>query len=263
MTLSSTTPEAADEIAYLDQAAASDAGRQYKRNLLAALDLRPGNAVLDVGCGPGTDLPSLASAVGDAGTVIGVDRDPVMVERAQQRTAAHSRVEVRAGDAHALPLGDASIDRARADRVFQHLADPAQALAELRRVVRPGGLVALADPDWDTLVIDDTDTATSRAYTRYITSSVVRNAAIGRQLARLLDDAGFEIASVDASVVLFRDYHSAEAILRMPSVAQRAWQAGALDEQAARAWLLRLTDGPFLAAVTFFTAIGRAPATDG
>jgi hypothetical protein len=45
----------------------------------------------------------------------------------------------------------------------------------------------------------------------------------------------------------------------MPSVAQRVWQAGALDEQAARAWLADLTNGPFLAAVTFFTAIGRVP----
>ncbi|MEV8511540.1 methyltransferase domain-containing protein [Dactylosporangium sp. NPDC051484] len=260
MTLPSSALRAADEIAYLEHAAASDIGRRYKHDLLAALDVRPGNAVLDVGCGPGTDLPALASAVGDAGTVIGVDHDPAMLEQARQRIAAHPRVEVRAGDAHALPLDDASIDRARADRVLQHLADPARALAELRRVVRPGGRVALAEPDWDTLVIDDADVAISRAYTRYITTSVVRNAAIGRQLARLLGGAGFEIESVDAAVILFRDYRTADAILRMPSVAQRAWQAGALDERAGRAWLARLTGGPFLASFTFFTAIGRVPA---
>jgi ubiquinone/menaquinone biosynthesis C-methylase UbiE len=246
-------------ISYLDNAAASDAGRRYKSKLLTALDPRRGDAVLDIGCGPGTDLPALAEAVGDAGTVTGVDQDPAMVEQARQRTAAYPQVEVRAGDAHALPLDDASVDRARADRVLQHLADPARALAELRRVVRPGGLVALAEPDWDTLAIDDTDTAISRAYTRYVTTSAVRNAAIGRQLARLLDDAGFEVASVDASVVLLRDYRTAESILRMPSVAQRAWQAGLLGEQAARAWLARLADGPFLAAFTFFTATGRVP----
>ena len=168
-------------------------------------------------------------------------------------------MRVCSGDAHALPFDDAGFDRARADRVLQHLADPARALAELRRVVRPGGLVALAEPDWDTLVIDDPDTAVSRAYTRYITTDVVRNAAIGRQLGRLLHEAGFEVTSVEATAVLFRDYASAETILRMPSVAERALRAGALDEPAARAWLARLTDGPFLAAVTFFTAVGRRP----
>ncbi|WP_328376378.1 methyltransferase domain-containing protein [Micromonospora zamorensis] len=262
MTPPSSTLRAADQIAYLDQAAASDPGRQYKQQLLTALDLRPGHVVLDVGCGPGTDLPALAAAVEDRGAVIGIDHDPAMLEQAQQRTAAHTNITVRAGDAHALPLENASIDRARTDRVLQHLTDPRQALAELRRVVRPGGLVALAEPDWDTLAIDSTDTATSRAYTHYVTSKVVRNAAIGRQLGRLLNDVGFEVASIEATVATFHDYQAAEAILRMPAVAQRAWQSGALDENTARTWLTSLTNGPFLAAFTFFTAIGRVPTTN-
>jgi ubiquinone/menaquinone biosynthesis C-methylase UbiE len=204
----------------------------------------------------------LATAVGDKGAVIGIDHDPAMLEQARQRTAVQAHVTVRASDAHALPLDDASIDRARTDRVLQHLASPRQALGELRRVVRPGGLVALAEPDWDTLVIDAANTTTSRAYTRYVINNVVRNAAIGRQLGRLLNDTGFEVEFVDATVTLFHDYQSAESILRMPAVAQRAWQSGALEEDDARAWLTSLTDGPFPAAFTFFTAIDRVPTTD-
>jgi ubiquinone/menaquinone biosynthesis C-methylase UbiE len=248
------------QIAYLDRAAESDIGRRYKSQLLAALRLKPGHAVLDVGCGPGTDLPALATIVGEAGTVVGIDRDPAMLDRARQRTSGYPQIEVRTGDAHALPLDDASVDRARADRVFQHLADPAGAAAELRRVLRPGGLVALAEPDWDTLVIDAADTATSRAYTRFVATDVVRNATIGRQLGRLLHNAGFVVDAIDATTVQFGAYQSAEAILRMPAVAQRAWEGGALDEQAAQAWLADLADGPFLAAFMFFTAIGHVPA---
>ncbi|WP_432839226.1 methyltransferase domain-containing protein [Dactylosporangium sp. CA-092794] len=251
------------DIAYLDRAAASDVGRRYKERLLAGLRLRAGDAVLDVGCGPGTDLAALANAVGPAGVVVGIDRDPVMAGQARRRSTATAQVTVIGGDAHALPLGDGSVDRARTDRVLQHLADPARAVAELRRVVRPGGLVALAEPDWDTLVIDDADIATSRAYTRFITTAVVRNAGIGRRLARLLHDAGFEVDAVDASVALFRDYAAADTILQLPAVARRGWEAGALDEQATRAWLARLSAEPFLAALTFFTAIGRAPAARG
>ncbi|MFC6019988.1 methyltransferase domain-containing protein [Plantactinospora solaniradicis] len=262
MTPSSSTLRAADQITYLDQAAASYPGRRYKQQLLAALDLCPGHVVLDVGCGPGTDLPALAAAVGDGGAVIGIDHDPAMLKQAQHRSTTHPQVTVRSGDAHALPLDDASIDRARTDRVLQHLADPRQALAELRRVVRPGGLVALAEPDWDTLAIDAPDSATSRGYTRYIVSDVVRNADIGRQLGRLLTDAGFEVASIEATVAMFHDYQAANDILRMPAVVQRAWQSGALDENTARAWLTSLTNGPFLAAFTFFTAIGRVPTTN-
>jgi ubiquinone/menaquinone biosynthesis C-methylase UbiE len=254
-----TATDAGRQIAYLDEAATSQVGRQYKQHVLRELRIGPGHVVLDVGCGPGTDLPAMAAAAGPAGKVIGVDHDPAMRDTARQRTRTYPCVEIRAGDAHALPLDHASVDRARADRVLQHMVAPATAAAELRRVLRPGGRVALAEPDWDTLAIDATDTATSRAYTRFITSHVVRNAAIGRSLGRLLHDAGFIVDSVDATVALFRDYHSAETILRMPTVAERAWQAGYLDEDKGRAWLAELTTGPFLAAVTFFTATGRVP----
>jgi ubiquinone/menaquinone biosynthesis C-methylase UbiE len=255
------TTRARHQVAYLDGAAASDVGRQYKQGLLGALQLAGGHVVLDVGCGPGTDLPALAGAVGRTGTVIGLDQDRGMLCAARQRTEAHPQVEIWAGDAHALPLRDASVDRARADRVLQHVVDPAKAVAELRRVLRPDGLVALAEPDWDTLAIGGADTTTSRAYTHYVATRVVRNATIGRHLGRLLHNAGFVVESVAATVALFHDYHCAETILRMPAVAERAWRAGALDEQAARAWLADLATGPFLAALTFFTTIGRVPST--
>jgi ubiquinone/menaquinone biosynthesis C-methylase UbiE len=257
--MTSSAAHAVRQIAYLDEAAASDVGREYKQHVLHELQIGSGHVVLDVGCGPGTDLPAMAAAAGPDGRVIGVDQDPAMRDAARQRTRAYPYVEIHAGDAHALPLDPASIDRARADRVLQHLADPARAVAELRRVLRPGGRVVLAEPDWDTLAIDAPDTATSRAYTRFVTSNVVRNAAIGRSLSRLLHNAGFVVESADATVAVFRDYRSAETILRLPTVAERAWQAGHLDEDKARAWLADLTNGPFLAAVTFFTAAGCHP----
>jgi ubiquinone/menaquinone biosynthesis C-methylase UbiE len=253
------TAHADRRIAYLDAAAASDVGREYKQHVLRELQILPGHVVLDVGCGPGTDLPAMAAATGPDGKIIGVDRDPAMRDAARQRTRTYPCIEVQAGDAQALPLDPASVDRAHADRVLQHLAAPARAVTELRRVLRPGGRVTLAEPDWDTLVIDATDTATSRAYTRFVTTTVVRNAAVGRSLGRLLHDAGFIVESVHATAAVFRDYRSAETILRMPTVAERAWQAGHLGEDNARAWLAELTTGPFLAAVTFFTATGRLP----
>ncbi|MET8152767.1 methyltransferase domain-containing protein [Actinoplanes sp. NPDC049668] len=257
MTRTTAAARAARQISYLDEAAASDVGRRYKRRLLGELRIGPGQVVLDVGCGPGTDLPAMVAAAGPGGRVIGVDRDPGMREAARRRIRAAPGAEILAGDAHALPLGPASVDRARVDRVLQHVDDPAAAVAELRRVLRRGGRVALAEPDWDTLAIDSTDAATSRAFTGFVTGHVVRNAGIGRSLGRLLSDAGFIVESVDATVALFRDYRSAEAILRMPAVAERAWRAGHLDEGRARAWLAGLTAGPFLAGFTFVTAIGR------
>jgi ubiquinone/menaquinone biosynthesis C-methylase UbiE len=245
--------------AYLDRAAASEVGQRYKARLLAAMDLAPGQTVLDLGCGPGTDLAGLAEAVGPTGRVVGMDVDRDMVAEAARRHAGRSTVDVRVGDGQALPLPDATVDRVRVDRVLQHVEEPGRVLAEVRRVLRPGGLVGLADPDWDTLTVDDEDIMTSRAYTRFVTGEAVRNAAMGRQLARLAATAGLTVHSVESLPVLFTDYASAEEILRLPQVAARAVEAGYLTADAVRDWLGRLTTrSTFVAGFTVYVVTAAA-----
>lgn len=248
---------APDPISYLDAAAATAAARGYKQRLLDALDVRAGQVVLDLGCGPGTDLTRLADAVGGDGSVFGIDSDPGMVAEARRRLTEHRNVEVCCGDAHALPLADARVDRARVDRVLQHVRRPARVLAELRRVIRPNGLLGMAEPDWDTLAIDDIDTKTCRAFTRYL-SGKVRNGLIGRQLARLAVEARFTVDAVDATTVVFDNFEAAEQILGLRRNTVRAFQAGHLPEASAGQWLDRLATGPFLASFTFFTVTARA-----
>jgi ubiquinone/menaquinone biosynthesis C-methylase UbiE len=247
-------PSAPDHVEYLDAAAATAAGRSYKQRFLDVLDVRPGQVVLDVGCGPGTDLVRLADAVGEAGLVVGIDRDPVMVEHARRRTASCRNIDVRCGDAHALPWDDACSDRVRTDRVLQHVQDPARALVELRRVLRPGGLAGMAEPDWDTLAIDDVDVETSRAFCRFMAGRV-RNPVIGRQLPRLAAAAGLTVFTVDANVVMFRDFQTAEQVLGLRRNVVRAVQAGVLGQSVAEDWLSRLSSGTFLATFTFFTIV--------
>ncbi|MGN9908843.1 methyltransferase domain-containing protein [Phytohabitans sp. LJ34] len=247
-------PAAPDHVEYLDAAAATAAGRGYKRRFLEALDVRPGQVVLDVGCGPGTDLVRLSGAVGEAGSVVGVDRDPAMVEHARRRASGHRNVEVRRGDVHALPCADACADRVRTDRVLQHVEDPARAVAELRRVLRPGGLAGMAELDWDTLAVDDSDVETSRAVSRFMAGRV-RNAVVGRQLPRLAAAAGLAVFDVDASVVVFRDFGTADQVLGLRRNVIRAVQAGVLGQRAAEDWAHRTVSGPFLATLTLFTVV--------
>jgi ubiquinone/menaquinone biosynthesis C-methylase UbiE len=190
---------------YLIRHATSDLGKAYKHLAIAEMAISPGDVVLDLGCGPGADLPALAAATGDSGRVIGVDSDPDAVRQARDCTVALPQVEVREGDILDLALPAASVDMVRTDRVLQHVADPAAALAEARRVLRDGGTAAFAEPDWDTLVIDYPDLATPRAYTRYITDRVVRNATVGRQLARLAVRAGFRVDRVIPITSVFRE----------------------------------------------------------
>jgi ubiquinone/menaquinone biosynthesis C-methylase UbiE len=237
---------------YLLRHAASDLGRAYKGLAVAELAVSPGDVVLDLGCGPGADLPALAGAVGGDGRVIGIDNDPDAVRQARDRTAGLLQVEVREGDVQALGFPAACADKARTDRVLQHVPDPAAVLAEARRVLRDGGTAVFAEPDWDTLVIDYPDLATARAYTRFITDRVVRNAVLGRQLPRLAAEAGFQVRKVIPVTAVYRDVREADQVLGLKRVTGRAVQAGYLTPEAADQWLSHLAAQPFFGSMTLF-----------
>jgi SAM-dependent methyltransferase len=109
--------------------------------------LKPGDDVLDVGCGPGTitvDLARLAAP----GRTIGFDRAVDVLVRARADTPTGVLVRWLAGDLYALPFSDASFDVVHAHQVLQHVGDPVGALKEMQRVLRPGGLLAARDGDY-------------------------------------------------------------------------------------------------------------------
>jgi SAM-dependent methyltransferase len=107
----------------------------------------PGETVLDIGCGAGTDLLLAASRVGPGGRAIGIDMMEVMRKRALDSAAAVglTNVDVRQADATALPLPDASVDVVISNGVLNLVPEKEEAFAEIRRVLRPGGRMQLAD----------------------------------------------------------------------------------------------------------------------
>jgi len=109
--------------------------------------LEAGAVVLDMGCGAGTDLLLAARQVGATGRALGVDMTDAMVARAAAgaKAAGLSNVDVRLGDATALPVDDGSVDVLISNGVFNLVPDKDRALAEIFRVVRPGGRLQLAD----------------------------------------------------------------------------------------------------------------------
>lgn len=105
--------------------------------------LRPEMTLLDVGCGPGTITADLATKVRQ---VTGIDSSPEVIGVA--RRTAPANVTFQAADVHDLAFADASFDVVHAHQVLQHVADPVRALREMRRVCRPGGIVAVRDSDY-------------------------------------------------------------------------------------------------------------------
>jgi SAM-dependent methyltransferase len=109
--------------------------------------LRPGDVVLDVGCGAGIDTLLAARRVSPTGRVLALDMTPAMVERARAnaRAAGFEHVDVHEGLMEALPFADASVDVAVSNGVLNLSTRKSRSLAEMYRVLRPGGRVALAD----------------------------------------------------------------------------------------------------------------------
>jgi arsenite methyltransferase len=122
--------------------------REIVRAGLAAAD---GERLLDVGCGPGFFCAELRDEVGADGHVTGVDASEQMLGLARLRCAEHENVAFHQADATSLPLEDASFDAALCVQVLEYVTDYSRALAELHRVLRPGGRVLVWDTDWATV----------------------------------------------------------------------------------------------------------------
>ncbi|GGT16721.1 class I SAM-dependent methyltransferase [Streptomyces purpureus] len=112
---------------------------------VAELGLRPGDAVLDAGCGTGRALPALREAVGPGGTVLGADLTPAMLTAAV-RAGRDAYGQLLLADVGALPFASGALDAVFGAGLISHLPRPQENLSELARVVRPGGLLALFHP---------------------------------------------------------------------------------------------------------------------
>ena len=167
------------------------------RAMVADLPLRPGDRVLDLACGDGVYCCWLAERVGPEGQVVGVDLSPAYLELAR-RTAARSphgeRVSLRLADAYALPFADGSFDLAWCAQSMFSLPDPAGALRELRRVTRPGGLVAVFENDLlHPMVLPwpaDLELAVRAAQLTALEADNPAQLAVGRDLCALFGEAG-------------------------------------------------------------------------
>lgn len=109
--------------------------------------LKPTDHLLDVGAGAGTITADLARLV-EKVTATEIAADELAITQATVAERGVSNVEFRSADIHALPFDDATFDVAHAHQVLQHVADPVQALRELARVTKPGGVVAVRDSDY-------------------------------------------------------------------------------------------------------------------
>jgi SAM-dependent methyltransferase len=180
-------------LATMDATARWEATRRLRAWERGQLKLGGDLRLLDVGCGLGEAALALAEDLSEGGEVIGIDVSSEMLRVARARpTAARSRVRFTLGDACALDEPDDYFDVVRSERTLQWLTDPAAAIAEMARVVRPGGRVSLLDSDWSTFAIDVGDEDLSARVREAMRTERGRPSNVGRRLQDLVRTAGLD-----------------------------------------------------------------------
>ncbi|HEU5473422.1 MAG TPA: methyltransferase domain-containing protein [Actinophytocola sp.] len=174
----------------LELRAADPRQRQMREEYLSEVAFPAEARVVEIGCGPGPVARSLAVWPG-VGEVVGIDPSPVFIEKARELGARLPNLTFMTGDAQALPLPDASVDVAVFHTVLCHVADPALALVEAMRVLRPGGSVAIFDGDYNTVSVATSAADPLQACADAAVGFLVHDRWLPRRLPALLGAAGF------------------------------------------------------------------------
>jgi ubiquinone/menaquinone biosynthesis C-methylase UbiE len=255
--------EAVEMAAFLETRAAFPDQTAIDQALLGLLNPAPGERVLEAGCGSGLLCRQIAGRVAPSGRVTGIDASQEMVAAARQyarRLGPEEQVDFEVGQAEALAYPDGAFDAALAARLLLHVTEPERVVAELCRVVRPGGRVALMDWDFDTAVVDHPDRELTRRLLHWRSDHYGGNNWSGRQLVGLASRAGLREVRVTPAVIVARDGRAGftQSLWR---AAQRACQAGAITSAEQDAWLAelrgRIAAGRFFASITYFIILGH------
>jgi len=170
--------------------------------LLDRIGIGAGARVIHVGCGALGILDLLCARVGPGGRVVGVDREPRLLDAARQVAAQRGLpVELVEGDATGLALPSGGFDLVHERTVLLNVADRARMVAEMIRIARPGGVVALQEPDSSAWVCDPPHPAWDLLRTELVGAyrRSGKNFDMGRRIARLLRDAGLADVKVRAT----------------------------------------------------------------
>jgi ubiquinone/menaquinone biosynthesis C-methylase UbiE len=236
--------------------------------LLAAAALRPGERVLDVACGTGVIARRAAEQVGPGGTVTAIDLSPEMIEVARVTAApAAPPIEWHAGDAASLPFPDSAYDVVLCQMALMFMENRAAAVAEMRRVLQPGGRVVVSTPG----PMQPVFTALERAIVEHIGADLgmfvraVFSMHDPDAVAALLREAGLREVSGTVSPVRLRlpspseflwQYISVTPLAPLVAQAPEAAQE-AMERQVVQDWQPHVVDGVLQGEQPMVVASGR------
>jgi ubiquinone/menaquinone biosynthesis C-methylase UbiE len=215
----------------LDGLQSMECFRHYKNRSLDLLHGSEGLGALDVASGLGDDVVKLKSRFGRA---VGIDASSELVAEAMRRHRGEG-CEFYCADATALPFTDEEFGAARVDRSLQHIDNPGKVIKEMVRVVRKGGTLLCAEPDWGSFFIGtEFSTLTRAIQDRWIGS--FKNPWIGRNLFGMMKKAGIEDLSIEGHLLLTKGFEASDLAFDIAKTTEQL-QAQGRAEGGLSAWL--------------------------
>jgi ubiquinone/menaquinone biosynthesis C-methylase UbiE len=258
-------PNAAQLATTLELRGRTPAQARLRRRFLRFARLRPGDAVLEVGCGTGVVVRDVAAMVGRRGRVVGVDPSLSILSVARTlcgRVQGGPRITLRLADGARLPFAAGRFDAALAITVILHVADPLTVVSEMARVVKRGGRVGLQDQDFGVVAVTHPDRELTDRIMREVAARVYAEPYSGRRLPGLLLAAGLE------HVRLLTDVYQDTTLEPFTKTflerrAENAVKFGLVDAPTAQRWLDGLTAlvarGAFVLTMNYYGAVGVKP----
>ncbi len=249
---------------YLDRSNRDPAVRNSKDAVIGALELRPGDHVIDVGCGLGHMTLKLANRLKDAGHVMGVDSSRVLITEARKRVRREDGcpLDFQVGDAHRLGFFDNSFDASLIINLLIHVRHPLRVLSEAFRVMKPGGRIAIMESDWQLAAFATGNLTTDKMLTSLLRRAV-RNSGVAHQLPTLMRLVGFTNILPKAGTLTTYNYQEANQAWRIHDNIEQRRKVNALSNREVRAILKAITtavhNGMFFGTSVGFFVAGRKP----
>ncbi len=206
----------------------------YKSHSWKSLKIEPGQTILDVACGTGSDLIQLADQY-PATSFIGVERSENFIAVARERAGARANIQFLSGDAHEIPLEDRRAHAARIDRSLQHVEAPAAVMREMARVTKIGGHMVACEPDWETFILFNGEFDDSRKIAGFFQRSI-RHPFLGRELASLMKECGVKQPETFVHAYWTSKLQEADVIFDVRKVADQCAEADLIAQEDVDNW---------------------------
>lgn len=235
--------------------------REYKTASFNLLELGPGLSVLEAGSGIGDDALKMAGMAAPGGKVVGIDKSAHMVKLARSKAnSGNYNVEFLIGDVNNLDFEPSTFDRCRIDRTLQHLPDPARALEELFRVLKPGGTMLAFDNDWETYTLNSSNYTLVRKVCNYWCDSF-SSGWIGRDLYGIFKRLGLKDIQVHPRTLVITELSAADRVFDIYTTVLRMEELEIISANESKVLMQELNDldqsGAFFSSYTGFMVLGR------